>query len=224
MIERNQKSEGTPKKTPPLPVIRYFSSAFTKLILPLPISPNFITSASFGLGLAAAWSFSLGSQKLVIVGAILFLLCYLLDNVDGEVARAKNQCTPFGAYFDTFVDWIVHAAFFIGLGWGAVAKTGDDIWLWFAGSAAAGATINYVLSLFEIPDDDVTEETASTSPSGFAQWTAFLLRELFRADFCFLVLALSLFDALHYLLAAAAVGAHAYWLIRSVKGARNFHV
>ena len=224
MTELGQKSGDHLKTRRPLPIVRKVSSVITRLILPLPIGPNSITAASLGAGLIAAWTFSFGSHALILIGAILFLVCYLLDNVDGEVARAKDQRTEFGAHFDTFVDWIVHAAFFLGVGWGAATTTGNNIWLWFAISAAAGATINYVISLFEKSNNDALNETNSQSPSGFMQWTAFVLRELFRADFCFIVIALALLDALHVLLPAAAIGAHIYWLIRFVKGARNFHV
>ena len=224
MTGPGQKSGNHSKPRRNLPIIRNFSSALTRLILPFPIGPNSITATSLGAGLAAAWTFSFGSHGLILIGAILFLVCYLLDNIDGEVARAKDQCTAFGAHFDTFVDWIVHAAFFIGVGWGVTTKTGDDIWLWFASSAAAGATINYFISLFEKSDNEVSNEKNPPSPSGFTQWIAFALRELFRADFCFMVIVLGLFDALHFLLPAAAIGAHAYWLTRFVKGARDFHV
>ena len=51
-----------------------------------------------------------------------------------------------------------------------------------------------------------------------------MFRELSRADFCFIVLALAIFDLTWVLLPAAAVGAHAYWVFRFASGANRFRV
>ena len=206
------------------PLIRNLSPPLTRLLLPLPIDPNLITTASLIAGIAAAWTLALGSHQSTLAGAMLFLVCYVLDNVDGEIARIKDQCTSFGAQYDTFVDWMVNAAFFIGLGWGAMARSGNEIWLWFAGSAAIGATINYLISLSDSSEEDNADATPAPRPQGIAQWSAFVLREMFRADFCFIVLVLALFDVVHFLLPAGAIGAHAFWMARFVRGARKFHV
>ena len=206
------------------PLIRNLSPPLTRFLLPLPIDPNLITTASLLAGIAAAWALALGSHHWILTGAMLFLVCYVLDNVDGEVARTKDQCTSFGAQYDTFVDWIVNAAFFVGLGWGAMVTTSNEIWLWFAGSAAIAATINYLISFSDSSEEDDTDASPAPRPQGIAQWSAFILREMFRADFCFIVLALALFDIVHFLLPPAAIGAHAFWMARFVKGARKFHV
>ena len=218
-----EQSTQKPERTL-FPLIRNLSPALTQLLLPLPIGPNLITTASLIAGIAAAWALALGLHHWILTGAVLFLVCYVLDHVDGEIARAKDQCTSFGAQYDTFVDWSVHAAFFLGLGWGAMANTGNDIWLWFAGSAAIGATINYLISLSDSSEEDGAGDSPAPRPQGIAQRSAFILRELFRADFCLIVLALALFDVVHFLLPAAAIGAHAYWMTRFIKGAREFHV
>jgi hypothetical protein len=52
----------------------------------------------------------------------------------------------------------------------------------------------------------------------------FAFRELTRADFCFIVLALVLFDVVWVLLPAAAVGAQVYWLTRFSGGAGDYRV
>ncbi len=62
------------------------------------------------------------------------------------------------------------------------------------------------------------------TPNGPAQWIAFVLRELFRADFCFIVLILAVVGATEILLPLAAVGAHIYWMTRFIKGVKEFHV
>ena len=71
------------------------------------------------------------------------ILCYVLDNCDGEIARLKNLSSSIGEKFDTFVDWVVHAAFFAALGFGVAGQNQNKIWLWLGLIGTAGATINY---------------------------------------------------------------------------------
>ncbi len=73
------------------------------------------------------------------------------------------------------------------------------------------------------PSEDDAEEN-SPSPRNAREWAVFALRELSRADFCFIVLALSLFDASWVLLPAGAIGAQAYWMAAFVKRAREVHI
>jgi len=190
-------------------------------------------------------------RALAVTGGAMLVLCYLLDNCDGEIARLKDQCTVFGAFFDTFVDWIVHAAFFAALGVGVAAATENDLWLWLGGIAAAGGAINYLIRLVadwreyhaggkaqdsgpdsgpdptRDPTHDSTGRAAAEHPprpEGWRQRAVFAFRELFRADFCFIVLGLAFFDAVWVLLPAGAVGAQAYWMAQLIKGTRDYHV
>ena len=47
---------------------------------------------------------------------------------------------------------------------------------------------------------------------------------MFRADFCFIVLVMAVFDLTWVLLPAGAIGAQVYWLLRLVGGAGDYHV
>lgn len=77
------------------------------------IKPNHITLfrlilifIAFGL-----W-YLVDPQKYVYVGA-LFYIAFLLDAVDGWLARTKNLKTDFGKYFDPIVDYIGFLALYI---------------------------------------------------------------------------------------------------------------
>ena len=129
------------------PLVRHISQRLTPLLVRLPVTANQITAASLVVGLGAAWAMTEGNQTWEVAGGVLLVLCYTLDNCDGEIARLKNQCTKFGGHFDTFVDWIVHTAIFAGLGYGAFQETGESLWLWLGLLAAAGGTLNYVIGI-----------------------------------------------------------------------------
>ncbi len=220
---------------PVLPMIRHLSVRLTPLLVRSPFSANHITLASLVAGLAACWSVLHGSWSGNVVGGLLLVVCYVLDNCDGEIARIKNQSSEFGMYFDTFVDWIVHAAFFAALGHGVGAASGESVWVWFGWSAAAGGTLNYLISLYMDARDchragadyDVTGLTAAVEarlPETWREWFLYGFRELSRADFCFIALALALFDVAWVLVPLGAIGAQVYWLAQFVRGAREFHV
>ena len=125
------------------PVIRYFSSKVTPALLYLPVSANNLTFLALTTGGVACWMFTFQDRNTQLVGAFLFSLSYLLDNCDGEVARAKNQSSKFGDRFDTFVDWIVHACFFSAVGFQVMETTGEAFWLWLGFVSSLGCSINY---------------------------------------------------------------------------------
>lgn len=216
-----------PQKPHLFPLIRHLSVRVTPALLRLPVSANLVTTASLLSGLTACWYFTLGTWVDSLIGAGLFVICYILDNCDGEIARARNQCSRFGEKYDTFVDWIVHSAFFASLGYGVTAQTGDQVWLWLGLFGALGGTINYCIGVYmdaKKPADAAGEkEDIPHFPQSPLEWAAFILRELSRADFCVIVVGLALFDVTWILLPTAALGAHAYWMAAFVKGARNFH-
>ena len=216
---------------PLFPLIRHLSARLTPIFLQTPVSANQITTASLGLGLAAAGLLTTPDPATDLAAAGLLLGAYVLDNCDGEVARARGRASSFGRHYDTFVDWVVHTAFFVGLGVGVEARLGDDLWFWMGIIAAAGGTLNYALGrLFEYLDgkaaagsrDEVREgDSSAQRPTTTGQWLVFAFRELARADFCFLVVALALPGWLWVLLPAGMVGAQAYWMTVCIKSARR---
>jgi phosphatidylglycerophosphate synthase len=206
------------------PLIRHISVLVTPWLLRSPFSANQVTTASMILGLWAAWALAQGQY---IFAAFLFLWAYIFDNCDGEVARGKNQCSEFGKRYDSFVDWVIHTAFFIGLGYGVGAERQEEMWIWMGWAAGAGGTINYLIGLYfeskEVPSDE-PPPAHGYQPQTLLEWVVFFLRELTRADFCFLVLLLTLPGWLWFLLPAGAIGAQVYWALQFLDFARRFHV
>ncbi|MBL4689893.1 MAG: CDP-alcohol phosphatidyltransferase family protein [Rhodospirillales bacterium] len=225
------------------PLIRQISAQVSPRLARLPITANQVTAVSLVVGLAGNWYIAQGGFRATLIGAGLFFLCYVLDNSDGEVARIKKQESEFGDKFDTLVDWLVHATFFAALGYGVEHETGNVLWLWLGWCGALGSSINYFIGLVmdarfrgqireeneEAGADQVSDQGGTggdnhPSLENWQQWTIFAFRELSRADFCFIVLALAVFDATWILLPTAAVGAHAYWATQFIRGARDHHV
>lgn len=221
----------TPPANPALPLIRHLSVRLTPLLYRTPLTPNQITALSLLFGIGSCFGVAYGTPFWTIVGALALVVCYALDNCDGEIARLKNMRSTFGANFDTFVDWVVHAGFFVALGIGTYRATAQEWWIWAGAIAGAGGTINYFLGLYldhAHPTSDGTEteseEEHEVLPESWQQWVLFAFRELSRADFCFIVLVLALPGWTWALLPAGAIGAQVYWITQLVKGARDYHV
>ncbi len=170
-----------------------------------------------------------GRPRVALGGSALFILYYVLDNCDGEIARLKGLQSDFGMHLDSFADWLVHAAFFIALGIGIGKESGEDLWLWLGWLAAAGATINHILILTldaRSGSEHDPERAASFEPAspGRIGKVVYIYRGLLRADFCFVLLLLTLFEVTRFLLPAAAIGAQLYWAMALTKGARDHHL
>lgn len=134
-----------PERT--FPLVRHLSYRLTPALVRLPVTANQITAASLVAGLGCAWCYMQGGRVWALGGSALFILCYVLDNCDGEIARLKGLQSDFGMRLDSFTDWLVHTAFFVALGIGIGKESGEDLWLWLGWLAAAGATINHILVL-----------------------------------------------------------------------------
>ncbi len=220
------------RRAPLFPLVRHLSSRVTPLLARLPISANQVTWASIVAGLACGWGMMQGTRAGALWGALFLLAAYILDNCDGEIARLKNQSSEFGRRFDTVADWLVHLVFFPALGVGVYRASGETLWLWLGAVAAVGLTVNTFLGFIAerrrrtAGADDLAGDGGEPGrrPEGAKEWAVFVFRELFRADFCFIVLALALFDLTWLLLPAGAVGSQVYWAAHWVEGADEFHV
>ena len=76
------------------------------------IHPNVLTFVGLLINIYAAWFLARGeffTAGLIIIGAGLF------DMVDGRVARATNQVTRFGGFFDSVLDRYSDLALLVGL-------------------------------------------------------------------------------------------------------------
>lgn len=81
------------------------------------VTPNQITTLSLALGLLAAWLYAVGGAAAHLGGAC-FMLAFLLDHADGELARMTGRTSAFGHYYDLAAGGAVLVALFVGIGIG----------------------------------------------------------------------------------------------------------
>ena len=83
------------------------------------INPNVLTFMGLVVNAWAAFFFGYATaenqRKMFFYAGLIIIGSGFFDLVDGEVARAQNRVTRFGAFFDSVVDRYSDAALFFGL-------------------------------------------------------------------------------------------------------------
>ncbi|MEU3163366.1 CDP-alcohol phosphatidyltransferase family protein [Streptosporangium sp. NPDC006930] len=110
-----------------------WSRHLLKPIAGLGLTPNAVTGISVGLAALAAVWFSEGTRPGLIAGAVLLYLSFVLDCVDGQLARYTRTFSPLGAWLDATFDRVKEYAVYLGLAVGYAAGTDvadgpDGIW------------------------------------------------------------------------------------------------
>ncbi|MET7535501.1 CDP-alcohol phosphatidyltransferase family protein [Streptomyces sp. NPDC005349] len=111
------------------------------------ITPNQITWGAFILGLGSAVLFWLGDWRWLIAGAVVYHLSFILDCMDGKVARLTGQGSVFGAWLDFVFDRIRVMVCGVALMAGQYERTGDELYIWLALAVVGLDTLRYINSL-----------------------------------------------------------------------------
>jgi len=83
------------------------------------ISPNALTFLGLVINVIAAILFGLANadnqRRMFLYAGLVIIGAGIFDMVDGRVARATNQVTQFGGFFDSVIDRYSDVALFFGL-------------------------------------------------------------------------------------------------------------
>ncbi|MGI5269049.1 CDP-alcohol phosphatidyltransferase family protein [Nonomuraea sp. CA-218870] len=162
------------------------------------ITPNNLTVFSLVLGLASAVCLAAGE---LAAGALIFYLSFMIDCVDGKIARLKGTGTPFGLWLDYVGDRVRVVLCAAGLAYGQYERTGEVAYILLGAAVAVLDLFRYVnapqmkrvhaairgeRNTEEATPDLVPapreEDVAPPEPSGFLQrLNAFLARHRVRS-------------------------------------------
>jgi len=189
---------------------RRISQFISKRLAHTRIVPNQITLVGMTIGLIGAFLLSRPGYWPKLIGSLLFVICVIVDGVDGEVARLRLKESTFGHYLDIVTDNLVHAAIFAGIAFGLYHDTGNAGYLRFLWVLMGGfglciiAVYQCILRL----DPD----TLNRSPK-----TLRIMALASNRDFAYLVFALAVIGRLNWFLMGAAVGSYVFaialWII-----------
>ncbi|WP_431899278.1 DUF5941 domain-containing protein [Micromonospora chalcea] len=96
-----------------------WSPYVTKAAARIGIGPTGVTMVSVAFAVAAAVLFGVGGRPALVAGAVLLYLGFVLDCVDGQLARYTRHFSAWGGWLDTMADRFKEYVVYAGLGFGA---------------------------------------------------------------------------------------------------------
>jgi phosphatidylglycerophosphate synthase len=186
-------------------IIRKISGFITGFLVKTSVTPNQVTVISLIYGLIAAVIFSFGGHTHTITAGLIFFLCIVFDQCDGEVARIKNMETEFGRSFDIIVDSIVSAAIVAGITFALYKASGSGFHIIIGLLAIIGISISIFLATYlgkENKTDTGTQE---------------MLDKLNNKDFFYIIMLASvIFNQMIWFLLIMAVGTNIFWIVHKI--------
>lgn len=171
------------------------------------ITPNQVTWAGFGVALVACMLIASGQYWLGILGALLLYGSWVLDCLDGTLARLTFTTSAAGERLDTSLGHVSNLAIFGAIIW---AVYGAEPW-WhlatIAGLILGGMSIAHWVS----------QEAARHRPASEAvpdQRLRGWLAKINHRDYAVWILLLAVLDGFHVFLWLSVVGIQVYWLLQ----------
>jgi hypothetical protein len=96
------------------------------------MTPDQVSFLAAALGLAVGPVFALGTRPAFVAGGLLFQFAFIVDCIDGKLARALGTTSDKGAALDIFGDSIRRASSSLGLIVGIWRAEGDGTEFWLA--------------------------------------------------------------------------------------------
>ncbi|MEU5527648.1 DUF5941 domain-containing protein [Micromonospora chersina] len=96
-----------------------WSPYVTKAAARIGLGPTAVTMISVAFAVAAAVLFGVGGRLALVAGGVLLYLGFVLDCVDGQLARYTRHFSAWGGWLDTMADRAKEYVVYAGLGYGA---------------------------------------------------------------------------------------------------------
>jgi phosphatidylglycerophosphate synthase len=187
------------------------------------VSPNAVTLVGFLVACLSAYCFSRGSYLFSVIGALLFFLSGLCDEIDGMLARIKFSDSAFGTWFEGTVDNLSYLLLFGGIALGLSRHRGPKE-LWIGGAILLGAVISTALVAWlrkssthrERPNEylgkmyRLLDEDRGNWISRISRNIEFLLK---KGVFIHYVVLFSLLGLLPVMMRIAAIAANLTWIL-----------
>lgn len=108
---------------------RLLSIYLTHLLLPTRVTPNAVTFFQWFLLVAAALFFAATRSWSNVVGAILIFLSYIIDCVDGELARGRGTSSKIGSQLEQMVHWTGGGLLLLGATYATTIPESSSRWI-----------------------------------------------------------------------------------------------
>lgn len=110
-------------------IVRPAALWITWWLSPWGVSATMATSLAWAVSMMAGWAFGWGNAWGWTLGAIGLQLWYLLDHVDGQLARLHGTSSLEGVQLDYLMHHSVNLIIPFGVGWGMFRQAGAGEWI-----------------------------------------------------------------------------------------------
>lgn len=110
-------------------ILRDAALPITWLLLHTRITAHQVTFAALLVGIFAVFLCAFHLPGYFFAGILLLQFWYLLDHVDGQVARYRKTSSLTGRFFDFLMHHMIHGLFFFSMGWALYAKTQNEVFI-----------------------------------------------------------------------------------------------
>jgi phosphatidylglycerophosphate synthase len=137
------------------------------------ITPTRLTLTAFLLGIAAGAAFLVGSAGWLIAGAALYHAGFVIDCMDGKLARLRGAESVFGSWLDFLLDRVRVFLCIVALFGGQFRQTGNALFLLVATGAVFLALFGYLNGAeTDKASARIRELTGGGRPAGASFWAA----------------------------------------------------
>jgi phosphatidylglycerophosphate synthase len=196
---------------------------FVKVLSHTSATPNAVTLGGIVISILSAVAFAQGSYWWSVLGALLFYVAGLFDEMDGMLARVKFEESPRGTWFEGFADGLSYLLLFGGITIGLHRHYGRP-------AIVMGAVL-LVGAILALIATSLQRRRATTSdrPNEYlgrfyqllekdsANWISRVVRQVQafqkRGVVIFYVVLFTIIGALPVLFLLATIGAHLTWIL-----------
>jgi phosphatidylglycerophosphate synthase len=116
---------------------------FVKMLSHTRITPNAITFGGVLISILSAIAFAHGSYWWYVLGALLFYIAGLFDEMDGMLARVKFAESPHGTWLEGFADGLSYLLLFGGITIGLSRQYGK-VAIWMGVTLVVGTALAFI--------------------------------------------------------------------------------
>jgi len=129
-------------------ILRPIAAAIVWLLYPTMLTPNHVTLIAILIGMASAYAYALSTTASVAIGGILIVLKDILDDADGQLARAKELYSRRGRFLDSVGDFVVNMAVFAAITWSVYRIHSNRLTIILGGLSLIGITLRVSYHVF----------------------------------------------------------------------------
>jgi phosphatidylglycerophosphate synthase len=196
---------------------------FVRFLSHTSVSPNAVTLGGVVISILSAVAFAQGSYWWSVLGALLFYVAGLFDEMDGMLARVKFAESPWGTWFEGFADGLSYLLLFGGITIGLHRHYGRPATV-MGVALLVGAILALIATFLQrrratSPDrpNEYLSRFYQVLENDSGNWISRVVRQVQhlqrRGVMIHYIVLLTVIGALPVLFFLATVGAHLTWIV-----------